>query len=234
MVTILKGLVGSHAYGYATPESDKDWMTVYVGGIDSYFGLKRADTSHSVSEDVDVTDYEFKKFVSLCCNFNPNVIPLLFLKKESYDSITNEFGLRLVQAKNLFLTKRCYNSLRGYATSQEKKARQGLTEKLGQKRKVLVDKYGYDVKAAAHTVRLLRLTKHIFLYNEVNLEEAAEECMKYLSGFFSKEEFQNRFDELILQVDDSFSSCILPEDVDATTVNAFCVNFLKDWFEEQE
>jgi hypothetical protein len=230
MVTILKGLVGSHAYGYATPESDKDWMTVYVGGIDTYFGLNGAHTSHSTTNDLDITDYEFKKFVSLCCNFNPNVIPLLFLKKESYDSITNEFGLRLVQAKNLFLTKRCYNSLRGYATSQEKKIRHGLTEKLGQKRNDLIDKYGYDVKAAAHSVRLLRLAKHIFLYNEVDLEEAAEECMKYRFGFFSKEEFQNRFDELIRQVDNSFSSCLLPEDVDMTTVNAFCVRFLKDWF----
>lgn len=232
MVTILKGLVGSHAYGYATPESDEDWMSVYVGGLDIYFGLNGSNTSHSTSNDLDVTDYEFKKFISFCCNFNPNVIPLLFLKNESYDSITNEFGWRLVQSKNLFLTKRCYDTLRGYASSQEKKSKQESTEKLGKKRKELVYKYGYDVKAAAHTVRLLRLAKHIFLYNEVNLEEAAEECMKYRLGLFSKEEFQNRFDELILEVDNTFSSCTLPEDVNMSLVNALCVKLLKDWFEE--
>lgn len=234
MRTFLKGLVGSHAYGYATQESDEDWMSVYMAGLDSYFGLKSANTSHSVSDDLDQTDYEFKKFVSLCCNFNPNVVPLLFLKKEAYDSQTNVFGWRLVEANKMFLTKKSYHSLRGYATSQEKKSRHGVTEKLGQKRKLLVEKYGYDVKAAAHTVRLLRLAKHLYLYNEVNLEEAAEECMQYRSGFYSKQEFEHRFNELLMQVDLIYESCNLPESVDMKEVNSFCVNFMKDWFKEYE
>jgi predicted nucleotidyltransferase len=35
---VLKGLVGSHAYGYATEASDQDWMSVYVADLDNYFG----------------------------------------------------------------------------------------------------------------------------------------------------------------------------------------------------
>jgi uncharacterized protein len=225
---ILKGLVGSHAYGYARPDSDLDWMSVYTGSIETYFGLSSVTTIHSVSEEVDNTDFEFLKFVKLCVNFNPNVIPLLFLKE--YHPDTNNFGYELVNNRDLFVTKRAYQSLMGYAVSQEKKSKHGITEKFGQKRKELVAQYGYDVKSAAHTIRLLVLAKVLFETGEVILESAAEECVKYRSGIYSAEEFQERFKELKEQVESSYKKSNLPETHDITRVNEFCVNLLKKIF----
>ena len=230
MKTILKGLVGSHAYGYATPNSDEDWMSVSVADLDNYFGLKTPKSSQTFDDNEDNVSYEFKKFMQMCSSFNPNVVPLLFLK--SYAPETNEYGYRLVEFRNTFLSKAAYAPLVGYALSQEHKAHKNVTGKLGDKRKVLIETHGYDVKGAAHTVRLLQLAKHLFSYNEVVLDLSAEVCAEYRSGKYSVDDFQNHLQVLKKEVDEAFLNTTLPESVNMESVNLFCVKFLVDWFRE--
>jgi predicted nucleotidyltransferase len=225
---VLKGLVGSHAYGYATEASDQDWMSVYVADLDNYFGLKNSKSTQTLSENEDNVSYEFTKFVSLCSNFNPNVVPLLFLK--SYPVETSKLGVSLLSVRKAFLTQKAYNSLMGYAVSQENKATKNLTGTLGTKRKELVDRYGYDVKSAAHTVRLMELAKHLFKYNEVRLDLSAEVCAEYRMGKYSVDDFTNHFQSLKEEVNLAFSNTTLPESVDMEYVNRFCVNALSEWF----
>lgn len=231
MIVVLEGLVGSHAYGYATPESDLDWMSVYVGYLSDYFGLTKANTKHLVSQEVDITQYEFLEFIKLCVNFNPNVIPLLFLEDSAYRIRCHQLGSALINMRSAFVTKKAYNTLMGYAVSQERKAKDNVTEKLGQKRKDLIAKYGYDVKAAAHTVRLLRLAKHLFLYDEVRLTEGCDECLEFRTGKYSKEDFENRFSVLKSEVQKAFDeNKTLPESPDLFHINAFCTHELSNFF----
>lgn len=217
--TILKGLVGSHAYGVATENSDKDYMTVYIDPLDHYFGLKSSNTKHSVSEVLDNTEYEFLKFMKLCLNFNPNVVPLLFL--DEYLEV-DKLGEVLLQNKNLFVTKKAYVSLIGYAVSQKKKAETGATEKFGEKRKNLIEIFGYDIKAASHTVRLLHLAKHLFQYNEVNIKAGAEEVLEFKLGKHPKMFFEERFSTLLKESEKLYETCTLPETVDFEAVNSLC------------
>jgi len=224
---LLKGLVGSHAYGVATENSDKDYMSVYVDPLDHYFGLNKSSTNHSVSETLDNTEFEFLKFVKLCVNFNPNVVPLLFLNQ--YEELST-FGLYLLEQKNEFVTKKAYNSLLGYANGQKLKAEMGVTEKFGEKRKNLINEYGYDIKAASHTVRLLNLAKHLFKYNEVNLKAGAEEVLEFKLGKHPKSFFDERFETLLAESKEFYQTCKLPEDVNYEKVNNFCVNLLSKNF----
>jgi len=224
--TLLKGLVGSHVYGYATESSDKDYMSVYISPLDHYFGLNKSSTSMTVTDSEDNCEYEFLKFVKLCSSFNPNVIPLLWSNKET-QSDNWYLALELITNRHLFVTKLAYNTLVGYSVSQREKARKQLTGKLGEKRKDLIEKYGFDVKSAAHTVRLLKTAEHLFKYNEVELDVAAEECAEYRSGKYSWEDFEDRFEVLKNNVDLSFQDSTLPEKPDMDKVNNLCVTILK-------
>lgn len=223
--TILKGLVGSHAYGYANESSDKDYMSVYIAPINNYFGLDKFNTSHVITPSEDNTDYEFLKFIKLCVGFNPNVIPLLFTNLE-VSSEAKELGKMLVDNRNLFVTKRALDTLIGYAVSQREKASKNVTGKLGEKRKALIAKYGYDVKAAAHTIRLLRTAIHLFTYNEVKLDCAAEICANYRQGKYSVEDFDEQFGVLKLTALQSYNLSTLPDQPDMEAVNKLCVKIL--------
>jgi len=106
MVILLKGAVGSSAYGYDGPNSDIDYMSVHVNSLDYYFTPKNYLTddvyaSFKKVEGNDHTSYEFIKFVEMCQKSNPNALPLLFLK--SYDVLT-PLGKQLVDMRHMFLS----------------------------------------------------------------------------------------------------------------------------------
>ena len=78
---ILEGVVGSTAYGLATPSSDVDIKGVYVAPIREVLGLRGP---QAVSETKDHTDpdwsyHELGKFVSLALKCNPTILEILFL-----------------------------------------------------------------------------------------------------------------------------------------------------------
>lgn len=222
---LLKGLVGSHAYGYATDQSDKDYMSVVFAPLDCYFGLGGLRTSMSVTEDIDNTKYEFLKFMKLCSSFNPHVIPLLFTDKE-LSSSNWKLASVLLENKHLFMTKLSFNTLVGYSINQRGEAAKQITGKLGQKRKELIKKYGYDVKAASHTIRLLKTAEHLFKYNEFKLDVAAVKCAEYRLGKYSWEDFEDEFEYLKKNAELAFEKCTLPDTPDYQKINSLCVKLL--------
>jgi hypothetical protein len=57
----------------------------------------------------------------------------------------------------LFVSRQAFHSFIGYATGQLKSMTNVSTGKLGQKRKKLIEEFGYDTKNAGHLIRLLRM-----------------------------------------------------------------------------
>lgn len=125
---ILTGTIGSHSYGTATPTSDYDYMSVVIPPADVYLGLDNwgtAGTKDDVYEDsvkglVEHRYFELKKFIGMCTNMNPNAIPLLWLQPEHYELMSPE-GAMLVQARNIFNSKKAYHTFSGYAHGQLQK-----------------------------------------------------------------------------------------------------------------
>lgn len=183
-ILLCRGVVGSHAYGYATPESDKDIMSVWLDPITSYLGMNRlSDAKQNLSEEVDETKYEFLHFMSLCEKFNPNVIPLLFLNE--YEYVDPVFQKYILNNRQMFVSRLAYFTLGGYAESQDKKVLGTVTGKKGEKRKELIAKFGYDTKAAAQVMRLLVTGVNLFRRNRVILDCAAEMCYEWRSGMYT-------------------------------------------------
>ena len=159
---------GSIAHNMYIPNSDPnsiddvDLMGVFIAPNSHYIGLKNSKRTIEKMITVggvlyDCVYYELSHFVSLLLKGNPNVLSMLWLKPEHYIYMTEGMSL-LIDYKQLFSSKDAYNSFNGYAYGQFKRM-ESYNKKgyMGEKRKGLVDKYGYDIKNAAHLIRLLRM-----------------------------------------------------------------------------
>lgn len=123
---IFEGIVGSQAYGIATPTSDVDKKGVFIQPLEDI--LKRGYIEQVSDEKNDTTFYEIKRFLNLLRSNNPTVLELLNLPK---DCILHKDPIfdKVLEKKNQFITKTCRMSFGGYAVQQIKKAR-GMNKKI--------------------------------------------------------------------------------------------------------
>ena len=225
---ILRGLVGSHAYGLVTEDSDKDYMEVYVAPIEYYFGYLNTKGSYmKVTDEEDENSYEFLKFIRLASKFNPNVIPLLYL--EHYE-ICKPLGNFLLDIADCFISCEAYHPLVGMAKTQFFKSQKGITGKLGANRKALIELYGYDVKAASHTIRMLKLAAYMFETGCIDLHAGKEISLDVKLGKYSVEEFENLYDSCLDNVDFFFETAHerLPLKVDHEELNKMVAKYFLD------
>lgn len=118
MNILLRGVVGSTAYGLATPESDVDRLGMYAAPTVQFHGLhppvdKRASV---VTTEPDVTLHEAGKFAKLALGGNPTVMELLWL--DEYE-VQTELALKAIEIRAAFLSApKVRDAYLGYATQQ--------------------------------------------------------------------------------------------------------------------
>jgi predicted nucleotidyltransferase len=223
---ILLGRVGSYAYGTNTPKSDVDYMGIGLAPVNYYLGNDNFNTTYefNLCENEQGTIYELQKFINLCISCNPNVIPLLFLN--NYVKVT-KFTNALLRDKDLFITKRAYATFVGYAKAQLSKAAHKVTGRLGNHRKELVTEFGYDVKAAFHTIRLLRMAKEILEIGQVNVfRNDAAELIEIRKGSLTWDQFLEMAEVLNVEVEQVYKNSFLPENPDMDKINILTRNIL--------
>lgn len=116
-------LGGSHAYGTAIPTSDIDIRGCAAHTITELLGMSNFE--QKIDNTTDTVVYGLKKFISLCCQCNPNIIEMLGCKPEHYLSISS-LGKELLDNKKLFLSKRAVQSFGGYANQQLRRLQNAL------------------------------------------------------------------------------------------------------------
>lgn len=112
---ILLGYGGSYAYGTNNEDSDVDIRGIATNSSRNI--LTGRDFEQVVDVPTDTTIYSFDKMVKLLCSCNPNVCEILGLKPEHYFVLTDA-GKKLLDNRQLFLSKRAVHSFGGYAASQ--------------------------------------------------------------------------------------------------------------------
>jgi predicted nucleotidyltransferase len=118
---IFECIVGSRAYGTATPESDTDLRGVFLLPASHY--LQLYDVVNQVSDETnDITYYTLKRFFELAADANPNILELLFVPDDCVRKTSKEWE-RIKDNKNLFISKRVLHTYSGYAVAQIKKAK---------------------------------------------------------------------------------------------------------------
>lgn len=115
---------GSIAYGTNTPSSDIDIRGAAMASPDEI--LLGKDFEQIVDTDTDTTVYSFRKLVKLLAECNPNTIEMLGLKPNHYLYLSKA-GKELLAHKDMFLSKRCINTFKGYAEQQLYRLRQKST-----------------------------------------------------------------------------------------------------------
>ena len=228
---ILMGYRGSIAHGTYIPDhiDDKDIWAIVIPPIDYTWGLKQYDHTQIQRGDIDLVVYDIRKYVRLLIKSNPNVISWLWT-----DPIrTTIIGEHLIKERDMFLSKQCYKSFGGYANAQLKRMTHfGREGYMGAKRKILVEKYGYDCKNASHLIRLLKMGIEVLRYSRVNVYRHDDRGMlldikrgKWSLGKV-KEYAEELFDELKIASMESS----LPEKPDTKRINKLLISMMSCFY----
>jgi predicted nucleotidyltransferase len=240
---IIHAYRGSIAHGTYRPNTDphsiddKDTIAICVPDKQYYFGLKEfgsRGTQEIKRDEWDIVIYEIRKGISLLSQGNPNILSLLWLDKKNYINITKS-GQKLVDNRNLFIGKHVYRSFTGYAYSQLHKMENCAFEGyMGEKRKRLVQEFGYDTKNASHLIRLLRMGIEFLTDGELYVErEDASQLLDIKNGKWTLEKVKSESDRLFANAETAYINSKLPEKPDYDKINNLCVEIVEQAWKEK-
>lgn len=186
-------VMGSEAYGVSSGDSDKDYygfcippkhfifphLGGYIVGFDKLPEFNQWQQHHIEFNKViyDLSIYSIVRYIYLCMDGNPNMLDSLFTPTTCVIH-SNAIGNKIKDNRHLFLSKRLWPKLFGYAKSQLHKAA-GKNPEPGSKRDNIRQQFGYDTKFLYHVVRLFSQAEQIFKENTLDLQEKSRrELMK--------------------------------------------------------
>ena len=129
---------GSQLYNLSTPDSDLDTSGVYICTREELLGsLPGTDTARSgnaykaqISDSRhDNTWFEIGELLRLLMKSNPTVLESLFVPESKIIGPVHPLMRMVIDNREQFLTKQCFNPFFGYTKSQIEKAR-GLNKKI--------------------------------------------------------------------------------------------------------
>lgn len=230
---------GSIAHGMYTENGidDKDIMAVCVPPLDYYFGLKQyhsKGTHEIMRNEWDIVIYEARKMLGLLAKGNPNVLMTLWLESNHYITTSKAWQM-VVDNRYLFVGKHVYHSFTGYAHSQlTRMTHHAFEGYMGQKRKALVEKFGYDTKNAAHLIRLLNMGIEFLTEGRLYvLRPDAQMLLSIKRGEWTLEHVQAEAQKLFDKARDIYTTCTLPNGVDYDKINALTTQVVQTALEEQ-
>lgn len=213
---------------------DIDLMGVYLAPKEYYIGLGLG-RRHDKGQDkfvgqYDTVNYELRKFVNLLLKSNPNVLSMLWVRENHY-LYMSDAGQALIANRDAFTSKLAYKAFTGYAYGQLKKMTHYTTEGyMGEKRKTLVDKYGYDCKNAAHCIRLLRMGMEFLTTGELNVHrEDAPQLLDIKLGRWTLEQVKSEAERLFKLTDEAYIRSSLPNKPDYDKVEKIVMEILYDY-----
>lgn len=222
-------LFGSRAYNLHNEDSDRDMYGFCIPpkrylfpNTEGYIeGFDNDIPKFSQYEEKDILEpdslklfsfniYNIVKFFRLCADNNPNMLQSLFTP-ETCVKLCTKIGQEVRDNRKMFLSKLCWVKFRAYAASQYHKV---THEKPTGKRKELVDKFGYDVKFASMTLKLLGDCEYIFLHNDLDLTNNSDELRSIRRGEWSLDRFKGEFEARKVGMESLFNKSDLPDKPD--------------------
>jgi len=206
MNIILQGVVGSHAYGLNTENSDEDLLGIYVAPTEEILGLKKPRES-IVNTNPDITYHEVEKYLNLAQKCNPTILELLFLTE--YKVKTPE-GLMLRELRKSFLSNIVRKSYGGYAISQIRRL-----QKEGHYNKGLQNRFE---KHTRHCFRLIQQGKELLETGNLTVKVNNREELLDI-GKQSMDIIVNKFN--IAFADFENTKSVLPDKPDYILINNY-------------
>lgn len=225
---------GSVAHGTYVPNDDplsiddKDLIGICIPPAEYYVGLRdfgSRGTEEIISDPWDIVIYEHRKALRLLAKGNPNMLCMLWAPPEFTTHYTAA-GEALLACRELFATKAAYPAFRGYAQSQLKKMQKGVYHGyMGEKRRQLVDLFGYDTKNASHLIRILRQGIDFMQTGDLEVYRSdAEELIAIKQGLWSFEKVRDLAAQLDEDLQTAGEHSPLPAEPDWDAINKLAVH----------
>lgn len=232
MNKICEILAGSRLYGLETPDSDFDTRGVFLNtDSDKILGLSNFDIFKQESKDI--LFFELRHFLKSLKKTNTQSIELLFADDSAFSLIDNRFSAIRQNRLKLIDSKILFKSLLGYIQNEKRLANGERTGKLGGKRRLHLEKYGFSPKNFCHLLRLAYCGK-IFFSNSfypVDLTSYNKEFRDFLFSIktnpegYSKENLNSLANRAILDLQESFENRKSDFSFDSKLANSLCLEF---------
>lgn len=119
--TILLVRHGSHAYGTNTATSDEDFKGIAIPPKKYFMGYThRFEQAELKAPDPDAVIYDIRKFFTLAADCNPNIIEVLHTDPSDH-FVVSPLGQKILDNKDMFLSKKIKHTFLGYSISQLKR-----------------------------------------------------------------------------------------------------------------
>lgn len=221
-------------YGFAIPP--KDYIFPHLRGEIEGFSTQgerfdQFQMHHILDRDAragrgreyDMTIYSIAKYFRLCMENNPNMIDSLFVPRRCIIHST-QVGEMVRENRHLFLHKGAWFKFKGYAYSQVHKMK---TKNPEGKRIKIIEEYGYDVKFAYHTVRLLNEIEQILTEGDLDLERNREQLKAIRRGEWSQEQVEEYFTTKERELESFYTESRLPPKPDEEKLKELLFNCLE-------
>jgi uncharacterized protein len=217
---------GSELHGAKVHGTDDlDIYGVYVEPPEMVLGLESlphfvwstaGDDRRNGPNDVDVTLYSLMKWAGLACKGNPTSLHFLF----SENAVKSDVWSAIQTHREVFLARTCVKQFLGFADDQLKRmtGEKGRGKK-GQRPEIEA-KFGYDVKAAMHTLRLLYECKELISTANITLPRPERDLLiRARTGKFSIDKIIEMAQMLMVECVEGEKSSRLPEKIDRHAVS---------------
>jgi len=239
--SILTGYIGSLAHNtHLSPEDecgidDKDIMSIFIRSLEDYVGLENLGkrdrgTIQRTFHEWDSVAYDVRKYVYLLLKGNPNVTSLLWLQSNHYIHI-HPLGQKLIDNRMIFASKQSYHAFCGYAYGQMKRMEHFKREGYqGEKRRKLIEKFGYDTKNAQHLIRLMRMCIEFLSEGEMHVFRDDSEMLKDIKrGKWSLEEVKKEAMRLFERAEFAYDRSPLPPQPDYEKAEELVIDIIGEW-----
>ena len=235
--TVYACYVGSKAHGTHVPSDDPesiddiDILAIVLPPPAAVLGLNPwKESEHLQVGEWDLVVHSLAKFTRLLLKGNPNTLAALWVRPEDQLFCSSVFRSSYLWEKRAFSAKAAHDSFAGYAKQQLQKmaasenAYQGY---MGEKRKKLVDRFGYDTKNAAHLIRLSLMGIEFLQTGEVTVYRTndAELLRDIKQGKRSRAEVEELARHLSEEAVKALATSPLPDQPDAVAAERLLMYF---------
>jgi predicted nucleotidyltransferase len=118
---VFYGLTGSRAYNLHTEDSDYDYRGIFQINPELYFNLNFSLKQISFDKNDEIY-YTILRFLELATNSNPNILEILYLPEDCVQ-ISTDIWKKIIENRNIFISKFVLRTYIHYAISQIKRAK---------------------------------------------------------------------------------------------------------------
>jgi predicted nucleotidyltransferase len=189
------------------------------------------DSRRNQAGDVDAICYSLRRFARLAAAGNPTILHMLFSSADASEVFWN----RVLASRDLFLSKAHARKYKGYADAQLRRMTGDRGSGKHGQRPELEEKFGYDVKAGMHVLRLLHEGIEFVSRGWVTLPRPEPERSRLIAirrGEWSEDTVISEANRLMAELDAAAESSPLPAQVDLGAVGKVVTDICLDAWEQ--